>query len=105
VESGHLSLGLPQFSFLFQVLPLVAVSLSFSKPQLHLDPPLLEIKLETDQGESLLQGGLRQLEDFLLVEEQLARAFGLVLKKCPRGLPRLDVASIEPAFATLNAGK
>ena len=105
VEAGDLTLGFPEFGALLKILSLVAVSLALSKTQLDLYPATLEVEVQADEGEAFLLGGLGEFENLVFVQEEFSGPLGFVLKKRASGLPGLDIAAVEPAFASFDPGK
>lgn len=103
VETGDFALSFAELSLLFEIVPLVAVALAFTEADLDFYPAAFKIKLQADDGESLLLGGFLQFKDLLAMEKNFARALGSVLEELPCRLPGLNVTTVEPSLITLDA--
>ena len=75
-DARHLALGVARPLGLALVVQL----LSLAERHRHLRHSVLEVQLERDQRQSLALDGPNQTTDFLAVEQQLARAGGLVIR-------------------------
>ena len=96
----HLSIGRP----LFQIEPLVARVLALSHAELGLDPPVLPIKFQHDQGSP---GDIRQaveLVDLLSMEKEFSDPLWIG-NVVTRLRIRLDIGAIEKRLSVFDPGE
>lgn len=102
METGNFALGFPKFGLFLEILPLVGVAFALPQSQFYFDAAAFEIELQADESEAFLQGRLRELEDLVLVQEELAGPLRFVLEPGPGSLPRLDVTTVKPRFVAFD---
>lgn len=102
IEARDFALGLAELDLCFQVVALIRVGLAFSDPDLDLHLAVFPIHPQAGQGGSFDRGGLVELENLLLVNEQATGTAGFVLEPASRGFPRLNVAAIEQELAAFD---
>ena len=97
-------MGLADFYFFLEVVALVGVGFALSYAYFYLHAAVFPIHAQQRQGAAFHGGGHGELEDFLLVQQQAARALGRVIEPLTRSLPWLDITAVEENLVVLDAG-
>jgi hypothetical protein len=90
--------------FLFEVLALIGLLLSFANADLDFDPRAFPVEAQGNERLAFDLAHAIEAHDFFFVEEEPPDAFGIVLFPA-RFIVGLDIASIEEALAILDAGE
>jgi hypothetical protein len=99
--------GSPGFlfgSFFFEVLALVSVGLASADPDLDLDSMVFPVEAEGDKSLAFYRAGFKELDDFCLMQQQLARALSVVLLMAGTFV-RLDVCVVKECFLVFDPGE
>src|SRR5690606_20220171 len=88
----------------FHILPLVVEFLALCERQADLGDPRSEMEVERDEGEPFLLHLADELAQLAPMEEELARAEGVMVEPVARRV-RGDVKIMEPEFAPVERGE
>ena len=96
--------GSPGFlfgSFFFKVLAFVSMSFASADTDLDFHSMILPVKPKGDEGLSFYGGRFKELGDFSSMQEQLARALGIVLL-VTGAFVRLDIRVVQERFLVFD---
>jgi hypothetical protein len=88
--------------FFFKVLPFVCVGFAPADADLHLHSTIFPVEAKGDEGLSFYSRGFEQLGNFGFVQQQLPRAFSIVLLVAG-AFVRLDVCVVEECFLVFDS--
>ena len=99
-HTAHLGLGFA----LLDVVALIILRFAFAQTQPHFDAVLLPIEAQGDDGMTFGHDLHFQLADFVLVQEQLAAGFGIMIEPVAEGV-LVNVGVIEMELTLIDLGK